>query len=235
MGVLDRFERGVERAVNGAFAKAFRSSVEPIELGAALCKEADRCAALVDRNRTLAPNAYTISLSPDDFERFHKWQAELSEELAAVLTDHARRERYSFVGPVMIRFREDGQLPTGMHEVESEQMRGKIAPAATGAIATTRHPVLDVNGRHYQLSNRTTVIGRGGDADLVLDDTGVSREHVRLIVDNGQLLLEDLGSTNGTFVNGQQVTQWRLMSGDRITVGHSVLTVLTGINEDGGI
>ena len=69
MGVLDRFERGIDRVVNGAFARAFRSQVEPVELASALRREADNRAAVVSRGRTLTANAYAVELSSADHER----------------------------------------------------------------------------------------------------------------------------------------------------------------------
>ncbi|PMC98867.1 DUF3662 domain-containing protein, partial [Brevibacterium paucivorans] len=81
VGMLDRFERGIERVVNGAFAKAFRSQVEPVELAGALRKEADARAAVVSRGRTLTANSYTVELSSTDFERLTPIFDELKTDL----------------------------------------------------------------------------------------------------------------------------------------------------------
>src|SRR3954453_11064359 len=101
MGVLDRFEKGVENAMQNAFAKTFKSGVKPVELAAAVKRECDARAAAVDRNRTVAPNEYVISLSPSDLETVTSWGDEaLAHELQDALEDHARSQRYAFVGAV---------------------------------------------------------------------------------------------------------------------------------------
>jgi hypothetical protein len=228
--VLDRFERGVERVVNGAFARAFKSEVQPVELASALRREADTTAAVVGPDRTLVPNAYTIELGPSDHERLGSWADQLSGELSTALTDHARGQRYSFPGPVSIQLVRDDELATGVFRVRSARVRGGIAPG-TAANATVAHPVLDVEGRRYQLTKRLTVIGRGSDCDVVLDDPGASRRHAEIKVDGGRILVRDLGSTNGTVVGGERLGERvkvaELDDGSDITIGRTTITVIS--------
>jgi pSer/pThr/pTyr-binding forkhead associated (FHA) protein len=103
-------------------------------------------------------------------------------------------------------------------------VKGTIAPA-TAATATPSHPVLDIDGRRYQLSGPVTVIGRGSDADVVVDDPGVSRRHAEIRVEPGGAVVRDLGSTNGTFVDGERAGAARLSDGSTITVGRTRITV----------
>ncbi|MEW1989399.1 FhaA domain-containing protein [Brevibacterium casei] len=133
MGILDRFEKGLENVVNGAFAKAFRSQVEPVELGGALRREADNKAAVVSRGRTLTANHYTIELSPADFERLSGIETELRADLRQVIGDHAIEQAYSFVGPVSVDFVEADDLDTGMYRVVSSTQRPDGSPAAQPA------------------------------------------------------------------------------------------------------
>ena len=220
MGVLDRFERGVERAVNGVFAKAFRSEVQPVELASALRKEADSAAAIVGRGRTLIPNAYRIALGQSDYERFSSWEDSLCEELAEAVTQHARQQRYAFVGAVSVKLELDPELNTGVFNVRGARVKGSVAPA-TGAVATVTHPVIDVDGRRYQINSRHTRIGRGTDCDIVVDDPGMSRHHAEIVLDAGQASLRDLGSTNGSFVDGERATNAKLVDGSIITLGRT--------------
>ena len=81
----------------------------------------------------------------------------------------------------------------------------------------------DGSNRSYQLVNGSNVIGRGQDAQFRLADTGVSRRHLEINWDGQQATLSDLGSTNGTTVNGTPVQTWQLADGDTIRVGHSAL------------
>lgn len=221
MGALDRFEKGVERVVQTAFAKAFKGEVEPVELASALRKEADTNAQVLGRGRTLVPNAYRITLGSSDFQRFEPWQDTLVDELADSITDHARQQRYSFSGPVQIHLNHDEALNTGVFQVQSAMVKGSVAPAATAAVATVSHPVLDIDGRRYQLSRPITILGRGTDADIVVDDPGVSRAHAEIRVDPDGTTIFDLNSTNGTFVDGSRANGTRLYDGSSITIGRT--------------
>ncbi len=228
MGVLDRFERGVERVVNGAFARAFKSEVQPVELASALRREADTTAAVVGPDRTLVPNAYTVELGPSDHERLDSWGEQLSGELTTALTDHARSQHYSFPGPVSIALSRDDELATGVFRVRSARVRGGIAPGTT-ANATVSHPVLDIGGRRYQLTSKITSIGRDASCEIVLDDPGASRRHAELKVDGERILVRDLGSTNGTVVDGQRLGDRSRVAqlGDEsvISIGTTTITV----------
>ncbi len=220
MGVLDKFERGVERAVQGVFAKAFKSEVQPVELASALRREADTSAAVVARDRTLVPNAYLISLGSSDYERIESWEDALADELVDAVTAHARQQRYAFIGPVTVGFEVDEELDTGVFRVRGARVKGTVAPA-TAATATPSRPVLDVDGRRYQLTSAVTVLGRGSEADIVVDDPGVSRRHVEIRLDGGVAVLRDLGSTNGTFVDGDRASRADLVDGTTITIGRT--------------
>ena len=227
MGVLDRFERGVERVVNGAFARAFKSEVQPVELASALRREADTTAAVVGPDRTLVPNAYTIELGPSDHERLDSWGEQLSGELSTALTDHARGQHYSFPGPVSIALERDEELATGVFRVRSARVRGGIAPGTT-ANASLSHPVLDVDGRRYQLTSKVTALGRDATCGVVLDDPGASRRHAELKVDGHRILVRDLGSTNGTVVDGRRLGPREVAEvadGSTVVIGQSTVTV----------
>lgn len=85
----------------------------------------------------------------------------------------------------------------------------------------------DGSNRHYQLTEGSTVVGRGQDAQFRLPDTGVSRRHLEITWDGWIATLADLGSTNGTTVNGTPVQTWQLADGDVIRAGHSSLVFRT--------
>jgi len=223
MGVLDRFEKGVENVMQTAFAKTFRSGVKPVELAGAVKKECDARAAVVDRHRTLVPNEYLIALSPTDLTTLQEWGDDvLAQELEAALEEHATRQRYTFVGPVVVTFAEDESLPTGRYSVSSRSTRGPVAPATT-TNPDSRYPLLDIDGRRFHLTGPTTVIGRGSEADIVVDDTGVSRTHIRFEVTDLGTILTDLGSTNGTFVEDQRIKEVTLLDGNAITIGRTTI------------
>jgi hypothetical protein len=243
MGMFDRMEKGIERAVNGAFAKAFRSEVQPVEIASALKREVDDRATIVARGRTLVPNTFVVELGPADHGRLGEWEDALGDELRDVVSEHAGQQQYAFVGPITVVFEEADDLDTGLFRVRSSTTKGRaVAPQAAAAPAPSRgqapaparsgalHVSLDVEGRSHQVSSPVTVIGRGAEADVVVDDAGVSRRHAEVHSDGNRVRVIDLGSTNGTFVDGERVGQQGapLADGSRITLGRTRVIVRFG-------
>ncbi|GII98843.1 type III secretion system (T3SS) inner membrane Yop/YscD-like protein [Sediminihabitans luteus] len=233
MGVLDRFEKGVERVVNNTFARVGRSEVKPVELASALRREVDDRAAVVGRDRTVAPNEFTIELSGDDFTQIEGWGAEtLADELATNVTEYAASQHYAFVGPVSVSFEENLDLHPGRFELRSASVRGATAPAT--ASPNARHPLVDIDGQRYLLTGPVTVIGRGAEADIVVDDAGVSRRHLEIRVTPDGVVATDLGSTNGLYVEGHQVPAATLLDGNTLTIGRTRIMFWTGAPERHG-
>jgi hypothetical protein len=259
VGVLDRFEKGIERAVNGAFAKAFRAEVQPVEIASALRRAVDERAAVIGRGRTLVPNAFVVELGENDQERLAEYADALSDELVANLREHADHQRYAFVGPVSVTFEKVDELDTGVFRVRSATVKGRQVearptrapdvvprdpdiptPPPRAAVPArsqttqrpTRRPWLEVDGQVYPLVGPVTVVGRGDEADVVLDDPGISRRHVeiRVTADGPHLAatLTDLGSTNGTFVDGDLARSTPLRDGASITMGRTRATYRSG-------
>jgi len=228
MGVLDRFEKGVERVVNSAFAKAFHSDLKPVEIASALRREVDDRAVAMDRDRTIVPNEFTVELSPADQEQVIGWGAEtLADEFAANVTEYAASQRYVFVGPVTVTFVERADLEAARFRIRSATARGAAAPAASAA-PSPRHPLVDIDGQRYLLTGPVTVIGRGSDADIIVDDPGVSRRHLEIRIADHGVVATDMGSTNGTFVEGHHVPAATLVDGNTITIGRTRIMFWTG-------
>ena len=229
MGALERFEKSVERAMNNAFSKVGRNSeLKAVELASRLRRELDDRAAVMGRDRTVAPNEFTVELSPVDFAQIEAWGAEtLADELATNLTEYASSQHYAFVGPVSVSFEEHQDLVGGRFQVRSASVRGNVAPA-TSAAPSTRHPLIDIDGQRYLLTGAVTVIGRDAEADIVVDDPGVSRRHLEIRVTPDGVVATDLGSTNGLFVEGHQVPAATLLDGNTLTIGRTRIMFWTG-------
>ena len=130
MGLFDRVERGLERAVNGAFSKAFRSELQPVEIAAAIRRRMDDRAALLGQGRTMVPNLYTVELNPTDYDRLAEFEAPLAEELVAAAAEHAETQRYLPGGPLAVHFTEADDLRTGTFRITSGSSRKGMPPAA---------------------------------------------------------------------------------------------------------
>jgi diguanylate cyclase (GGDEF)-like protein len=102
------------------------------------------------------------------------------------------------------------------------------APPGGGECLVLIHPPGANLGRRYPLDRPFVTIGRDTENDIVLDRDSVSRRHARLALANGQRVVVDLGSTNGTYVNDQQVQEHVLCTGDQIKIGNTILKFLSG-------
>ena len=222
MGVLQRFERKLEGLVQGAFTRAFGGWVEPVEVAAALTREAEDKKAILAAGRVLVPNAYVVELGRSDADRLKEYDEPLRHELGSMVQESAQEHGWSFVGPVDVRFEEVDDLSTGAFRIRSAAVPGSTpAPAAPdGAVLEGPH------GTHALAA--TTTLGRDAASDVVLADTGVSRRHAQLVTTEDGTLVRDLGSTNGTYVNGVRVREQLLRDGDRLTVGTTDLVFRSG-------
>jgi hypothetical protein len=218
MGMLDNFEKKLDRLVNGAFAKAFKSEVQPVEIAANLQRELDDRATVVSRSRTVVPNVFRVELSPTDHARLAAYEHTVSDELAGLVREYAQQQRYAFVGAVEVTMAEEPSLSTGVFRIRSEVRPGQQSDAPV-QVDVAGQPHLEVDGITYPL-HAVTRLGRGTDVDIRVDDPGVSRHHAEIVLGT----LRDLGSTNGTFVNGRMVNQTILTDGAHIQLGSTNLT-----------
>lgn len=342
MGLFDRVERRLESVVNGAFARAFKAEVQPVEIASAMRRAMDDRAAVVGEGRTLVPNVFTVELAASDFERLTSYEQLLADELMASVEEHAESQRYVPGGPIVVRFSTDDALETGVFRVRAAADKyaeratpqpapahpgparpdpareatpppprlpraprpsestaeaegvvgaaGQAAAAAGGALAGTaaaaranlpdplaawsgddmpdadssgwaaqsgpnqptaahqvvaappaappprvnpaERPRLEIDGDTYPLVLAMTIIGRDPSADITLDDPGISRRHseIRVTHDGPHFIVtvRDLGSTNGTFLNGERITSARATDGDRLTLGRTSLHLRIG-------
>lgn len=240
MGVLQRFENRLEQFVSGTFARAFRSAVQPVEIAAALQRELDNSAQILSRNRRLVPNSFHVELSSADHDRIAPYISTLAEELTEMVREHADEQSYVFTGPVKIGFDKVDELGTGRFRVRSAALARVTAAPDSGGRGTSRssNVVLEVNGAHHPLTPPGIVLGRGTEADLRINDPGVSRRHAEIRVTatatgSPAVSIVDLGSTNGILVNAERVRQADLVDGDTVTIGNTTLTVrFVGPRED---
>ncbi|MFJ8026596.1 FhaA domain-containing protein [Streptomyces sp. NPDC096311] len=278
MGVLKKFEQRLEGLVNGTFAKVFKSEVQPVEIAGALQRECDNNATIWNRDRTVVPNDFIVELSAPDFERLSPYSGQLGDELAGMVRDYAKQQRYTFMGPIKVHLEKADDLDTGLYRVRSrtlasstDQQAPERAPAgpppgrpggygypaaAPGAGPTGAPPMpsapppgvrpgpspmgsrpgaapgpvaggrmrhwIEINGTRHQISRPTLVMGRSTEADVRIDDPGVSRRHCEIRTGTPSTI-QDLGSTNGIVVDGQHTTRATLRDGSRIVVGSTTI------------
>jgi hypothetical protein len=308
---MKRFEQRLEGLVNGTFAKVFKSEVQPVEIAGALQRECDNNATIWNRDRTVVPNDFIVELSAPDYERLSPYAVQLGDELAGMVEDYAKQQRYTFMGAIKVHLERADDLDTGLYRVRSRTLAasesqhpghggyqghqgqqahqphqapyqpgpqpqqgypqqprpaypapgGRPGPGGHGApggrpsgpppmpaapppgahrpggASVTRLPGtgvpagspaastrrwIEINGTRHQISRATLVLGRSTEADVRVDDPGVSRKHCEIRVGTPSVV-QDLGSTNGIVVDGQHTQRATLRDGSRIVVGSTTI------------
>jgi hypothetical protein len=210
---LKGFERRLERAVEGGFARLFRSGLKPVELGRKLTREMDDHRTLDVRGRTVVPNHFTVELSGTDSENFTEIAATLERELAEAAREHARDEGYAFLGPVRVELGVGDDLRTGTFALTSRMRPGDGGTGAGSLVLPT--------GDRVPLGEETITVGRLPESTIVLADPNVSRQHAEIRPRGATFVVIDLGSTNGTRINGIRVNEHELVDGDEVTFGNT--------------
>ena len=251
--VLRAIEQKIEALFEGVFGRAFRTNVQPVELARKLAKEMDDHRT-VSVSRVYVPNEYTIYLSTADHEQFTSYETSLVTELEEYLAEHASRENYALLTPPRILFETDEDLGVGEFGIATRMAQygrqaGEEAPAevpppgATMVYKPRTQPteaasavdlgverevaVLSWSGRRRVLDQQRAVLGRSRDADVQIEDPNVSRRHAEIVQEGSTFWLVDLGSTNGTEVDGRRVQRVRLADGSRFTIGETTVTFST--------
>lgn len=214
MGFLDNFERGLERIVNGAFSKTFKSEIQPVEIAAAIRAEMDSKASILSRDRILAPNSFSVSLSSADFNRMATLGDSLINELTDLTNRHAIKQGFQFGAVLSIKLIEDQTLNLGQVNVRSSSQNTQVEWM----------PALDVAGKRFLLAKAHTSVGRDASADIQIDDNGLSRKHFEILWDGKSAAVRDLGSTNGTIVAGKKIDELGIADNTVIEAGRSTFT-----------
>jgi hypothetical protein len=209
--MLQGLEHRLERMVEGVFARAFRSSLRPIELGKRMVREMDDARTVDVRGRVVVPNVFEFHLSPSDHDNFAEIGDALQRELCDAAREYARDEDYAFMGAVQVSLDRDPSLKTGRFTVASRFSE----PEGGGAIGSLVLP----SGERHALASATVRIGRLPEVEITLADPNVSRVHAEVRPAGTGYVLVDLQSTNGTKVNGKPVTTHELRDGDEISIG----------------
>jgi len=218
--ILRDFERRLGALVEGFFASTLRSGLQPVELAKRVIREMD-ANMTVGVREVWAPNRFVFTLSVADGERFEQVEQALVSELRRVVRETASERGWGLVGPPEIELQTDESLGKGRFDVETSFVEGEeeLAPASSGRATLT---ALN-GGQTFTLGASTVTLGRLPESDVVVDDPGASRQHARIRSSNGEFVLTDLGSTNGTLVNDESVRERVLEDGDRIMIGETVL------------
>ncbi len=208
---LRNFEKRLEQMVEGAFARVFRSGLRPVEIGRRLTREMDDSRSIGVRGNTVVANDFTVNLSQQDADEFAEVGDSMRRNLSELAREHARDEGYDFMGPIGIAFEVDARMRVGAFSVVARLREGD-GGAGAGSLVLP-------NGDRFVLGETIITIGRIPESVITLEDPNVSRNHAEIRPSGGAFVLADLGSTNGTKINGVKVSERVLQDGDEMTFG----------------
>ncbi len=249
MSVLRSIESKIASIVEGTFSRAFRSEVRPVEIARKLAREMEEHRSH-SVSRTYVPNEYRVFLSPRDRERFADYEEALAGELAGYLLEHARRERLALLSRPVIEFETDDRLGLGEFGIQTrvvqppqaeeepipvEDQAGRtmiysaagriVEPLEERARSRVHTALLLVDGKRWVVGPGGATLGRSRQCDVVLSDPNVSRTHAEVRPRGGSWVLTDLGSTNGSLLNGRRIDGPEVLKpGDEIEIGTSMIT-----------
>jgi hypothetical protein len=240
VSLLRSLEEKIEGLVEGAFSRAFKTHVQPVELARKLAKEMEEHKT-VSVSRVYVPNHYVVFLSPDDREQFQSYEVALKKELSDYLLERARGEGLALVTRPQIEFKTDERLNLGEFGIQAQllgQPEGdKEPPQADYGHTMVYTPdkatppprdfmerprgrgYVTVDGKRHMLAGERMTIGRSRECEILIDDPNVSRRHAEVRKTIEGWMIADLGSTNGVKVNGKRVHEEVLRPGDKITLG----------------
>ncbi len=213
---LQSFEHGLERMVEGVFSRGSRSSIRPVELGRRLLREIDDHRSVDVKGRRIVPNSFTIALSPKDLAGFADIDEALNAELCETAREYAKSEGYHFMGSVSVELVVDNDQKPGRFNITS-RMKETGGPAGVGSLVLP-------SGERITLGKEPVTLGRLADCTIPLNDGNVSRHHCEVRASSRGYLVADMGSTNGTKVNGLRIQgEQTLQDGDIVSVGSTHL------------
>jgi Protein of unknown function (DUF3662)/Inner membrane component of T3SS, cytoplasmic domain len=246
MRPLASLERFFERLFEGQSARLFHTKLQPIQLQRRV-ERAMESGRVRDGDRTSVPHRFAVHLNEADLAALREAHPTLAADLADAALEFARSHHYRLAdrptvalvadvaieaGDVVVAAAAESEhandaavaAPTG-NRPAGEQTAVFVVPTVDAPRARLREVRPDGSSRTFSVDGRPLTIGRAPDNGLVLFDGRVSRHHARLYGRRGALLLADLGSTNGSWVNDRRVEEMALGEGDQIRVGDTILVV----------
>ncbi len=218
MGLRD-LERAIERGVDGVLGRVFRSEVSRLEIAKRVERELEAGTRRGPAGTRVMPNEIEVRIHPDDASALDKNTSEIERELLGMAREQARDHECGFEGPLVVTLTSTPEAQRGTIEV--------FATAEHSIAGVPPGTLIYPDGYRYDLAPsgpQGIVLGRDPDSDIVIDDERASRVHAQVRPSARGWIVEDVGSTNGTRVNGFRMTAQLLVDGDVVTIGATTFT-----------
>ena len=242
MRAFDRFEAACERMVEGSIGKLFRHAVQPAEIGRKLEKTMG-ANPVISVESKIVPNDYAVTLNPADFEPLAGFAIPLCRQFEAWLGETANNRGWTTIDRVRVRIDPDAAVRRREVRVVSAISSVPAAPPGTSSTPLGANPRVSGNsgaqglrlrvlsgaqrGQEVLVLPPAATVGRAAGNDIVLHADDISRRHARIEIGRGGARVVDLGSTNGTTVNGCAVASARFGPGDALAFGSVAVEVLS--------
>ena len=209
--VIKKVENKIEKLVEGTFAKFFSSELKPVEISRKIVREVELNRSIGVHGDHLAPNDFDVAISESDYSNLIKAKEPLEQELEETIRDYSYQEGYIFLGSINVSIEKEENLRAGTFRIDA-RLKQDESGCPPGALVLP-------DGKRIQIGNRVITIGRLQDSTVCIDDPSISRNQAEVLLRETGYLLSDLGSTNGTLVNGRRISQHVLTDHDQIEFG----------------
>lgn len=209
--VIKKVENKIEKLVEGTFAKFFSSELKPVEISRKIVREIELNRSIGVHGDHLAPNDFDVAISESDYSNLIKAKEPLEQELEETIRDYSYQEGYIFLGSINVSIKKEDNLRAGTFRIDA-RLKQDESGCPPGALVLP-------DGKRIQIGNRVITIGRLQDSTVCIDDPSISRNQAEVLLRETGYLLSDLGSTNGTLVNGRRISQHVLTDHDQIEFG----------------
>lgn len=221
MGLVDRFEKAVSQGVNAPFSKFFSGSLKLVDVLDAIRGHIEENKTELSDGRLVVPNDFTVTLASKELQfLINSNSSRFIQEMCKEITDYINEQEYTLVGAISIKTEASEKITSGSLQVIGVVKRSAATPV-NNAQASPEHPILEIEGQEWQLTEPVTIIGRGSESDIIISDSGVSRRHLEIRITPLGIIANDLGSTNGTFVEGHRIKAATLLDGNELTIGRT--------------
>ena len=209
--VIKKVENKIEKLVEGTFAKFFSSELKPVEISRKIVREIELNRSIGVHGDHLAPNDFDVAISESDYSNLIKAKEPLEQELEETIRDYSYQEGYIFLGSINVSIKKEDNLRAGTFRIDA-RLKQDESGCPPGALVLP-------DGKRIQIGNDVITIGRLQDSTVCIDDPSISRNQAEVLLRETGYLLSDLGSTNGTLVNGRRISQHVLTDHDQIEFG----------------
>jgi hypothetical protein len=225
MSLIDQFEVQFNELSNSEILEGSLDEIQPVELAGVLQQEINRIQTSVSPSEKV--EEINISLSNHDYKRLKKYESLIIDGLENMLQKSAELKRIDAIKDTRVNIVQDSSLDKGLvKSIPNVKFESPLIEIEE--IVESRKFILEINGMKKSLEPGEYTLGRGTEVDIQIQDPGISRKHLVIIIDE-KVIVKDLGSTNGTYINGERITEFEVEEQITFRVGVTEIRIASEI------